>query len=210
MAGSHANSFEKRRGSSTGSPRPRLALASDSPRAAGAREAAAARSTAGVGSTSRHARARRWHPACHATPALPMSEQRSTALAEEPLAARASPRRSVGRCARCLVRLARRTGPRRSLWNGGAGQPDDPIRRSFHLTSDPVPRGRPLRLAPFGEALRIAGGTLGQLLHAAACAVSLHRRGDNFWCRDLPRPGWRRAGWMHRCMPTTPPIRCCR
>jgi len=34
--------------------------------------------------------------------------------------------------------------------------------------------------APFGEALRIAGGTLGQLLIPLACAVSLHRRDDNF------------------------------
>lgn len=34
--------------------------------------------------------------------------------------------------------------------------------------------------APFGEALRVAGGTLGQLLMPFICAVSLHRRGDNF------------------------------
>ncbi len=34
--------------------------------------------------------------------------------------------------------------------------------------------------APFGEALRVAGGTLGQLLVPLACAVALHRRGDNF------------------------------
>lgn len=34
--------------------------------------------------------------------------------------------------------------------------------------------------APFGEALRVAGGTLGQLLMPLICAVSLHRRGDNF------------------------------
>jgi hypothetical protein len=33
---------------------------------------------------------------------------------------------------------------------------------------------------PFGEALRVAGGTLGQLLIPLACAVALHRRGDNF------------------------------
>ena len=33
---------------------------------------------------------------------------------------------------------------------------------------------------PFGEALRIAGGTLGQLLMPVICAVALHRRGDNF------------------------------
>jgi hypothetical protein len=34
--------------------------------------------------------------------------------------------------------------------------------------------------APFGEALRVAGGTLGQLLVPLMCAVALHRRGDNF------------------------------
>lgn len=34
--------------------------------------------------------------------------------------------------------------------------------------------------APFGEVLRVAGGTLGQLLVPLACAVALHRRGDNF------------------------------
>lgn len=33
---------------------------------------------------------------------------------------------------------------------------------------------------PFGEALRVAGGTLGQLLIPLACAVALHRRDDNF------------------------------
>jgi hypothetical protein len=33
---------------------------------------------------------------------------------------------------------------------------------------------------PFGEALRVAGGTLGQLLMPLACAVALHRRDDNF------------------------------
>ncbi len=33
---------------------------------------------------------------------------------------------------------------------------------------------------PFGEALRVAGGTIGQLLMPLVCAVALHRRGDNF------------------------------
>jgi hypothetical protein len=33
---------------------------------------------------------------------------------------------------------------------------------------------------PFGEALRVAGGTLGQLLMPLVCAVALHRRDDNF------------------------------
>ena len=40
---------------------------------------------------------------------------------------------------------------------------------------------------PFGEALRVAGGTLGQLLIPLVCAVALQRRGDNFGARDLPR-----------------------
>jgi hypothetical protein len=34
--------------------------------------------------------------------------------------------------------------------------------------------------APFGEALRVAGGTLGQLLIPLVCALALQRRGDNF------------------------------
>ena len=34
--------------------------------------------------------------------------------------------------------------------------------------------------SPFGEALRIAGGTLGQFLMPLVCAVALHRQGDNF------------------------------
>jgi hypothetical protein len=33
---------------------------------------------------------------------------------------------------------------------------------------------------PFGETLRVAGGTLGQLLMPLICAVSLFRRADNF------------------------------
>src|SRR5881628_3108591 len=33
---------------------------------------------------------------------------------------------------------------------------------------------------PFGQALRVAGGTLGQLLMPLICAVVLHRRDDNF------------------------------
>jgi hypothetical protein len=33
---------------------------------------------------------------------------------------------------------------------------------------------------PFGEVVRVAGGTLGQLLMPVICAVALHRRGDNF------------------------------
>jgi len=33
---------------------------------------------------------------------------------------------------------------------------------------------------PFGAALGVAGGTLGQLLIPLVCAIALHRRGDNF------------------------------
>ena len=33
---------------------------------------------------------------------------------------------------------------------------------------------------PFGQALRVAGGTLGQLLMPLICATALHRRDDNF------------------------------
>ena len=39
---------------------------------------------------------------------------------------------------------------------------------------------------PFGDALRVAGGTLGQLLMPLICAVSLHRRGDNFGAAVCP------------------------
>ena len=34
--------------------------------------------------------------------------------------------------------------------------------------------------APFGEALRVAGGTLGQLAMPLICAIALFRRGDRF------------------------------
>ncbi len=34
--------------------------------------------------------------------------------------------------------------------------------------------------APFGETIRVAGGTIGQLLMPAICAVALFRRGDRF------------------------------
>ncbi len=34
--------------------------------------------------------------------------------------------------------------------------------------------------SPFGEALHVAGGTLGQVAMPFVCAVALHRRGDNF------------------------------
>jgi hypothetical protein len=50
----------------------------------------------------------------------------------------------------------------------------------LHLTVILFHEAGHVLFAPFGEALRIAGGTLGQLLMPLACAVSLHRRGDNF------------------------------
>jgi len=50
----------------------------------------------------------------------------------------------------------------------------------LHLTVILFHEAGHVLFAPFGEALRIAGGTLGQLLIPLACAVSLHRRGDNF------------------------------
>ena len=63
--------------------------------------------------------------------------------------------------------------------------------------------------APFGEALRIAGGTLGQLLVPLACAVSLQRRGDNFGAA-ICLAWMSMSGMDASVMPTTPPIRCCR
>jgi len=50
---------------------------------AGAREPAAARSTTGVTSAGRRARRRAMASCSHATPVLPMSEQRSASLTEE-------------------------------------------------------------------------------------------------------------------------------
>jgi hypothetical protein len=43
--------------------------------------------------------------------------------------------------------------------------------------------------SPFGQALGVVGGTLGQLLMPLICAVALHRRGDNFGAALC-------AGWM--------------
>jgi hypothetical protein len=50
----------------------------------------------------------------------------------------------------------------------------------LHLTVILFHEGGHVVFMPFGEALRVAGGTLGQLLIPFACAVSLQRRGDNF------------------------------
>jgi hypothetical protein len=50
----------------------------------------------------------------------------------------------------------------------------------LHLTVILFHEAGHLFFAPFGEALRVAGGTLGQLLVPLVCAIALHRRGDNF------------------------------
>jgi len=50
----------------------------------------------------------------------------------------------------------------------------------LHLTVILFHEAGHILFMPFGEALRIAGGTLGQLLMPIVCAVALHRRGDNF------------------------------
>jgi len=50
----------------------------------------------------------------------------------------------------------------------------------LHLTVILFHEAGHILFMPFGEALRIAGGTLGQLLMPIVCAVALRRRGDNF------------------------------
>jgi hypothetical protein len=50
----------------------------------------------------------------------------------------------------------------------------------LHLTVILFHEAGHIFFAPFGEVLRVAGGTLGQLLVPLACVVALHRRGDNF------------------------------
>jgi hypothetical protein len=50
----------------------------------------------------------------------------------------------------------------------------------LHLTVILFHEAGHLFFAPFGEALRVAGGTLGQLLIPLVCAVALQHRGDNF------------------------------
>jgi hypothetical protein len=52
--------------------------------------------------------------------------------------------------------------------------------RLLHLTVILFHEAGHVVFMPFGEALGVAGGTLGQLLIPLACAVALHRRGDNF------------------------------
>ena len=50
----------------------------------------------------------------------------------------------------------------------------------LHLTVILFHEAGHLIFSPFGEALAVAGGTLGQLLMPLVCAVAMHRRGDNF------------------------------
>ena len=112
---------------------------------------------------------------------LPVSEQRSASLAEEavPLRERlldvpwdVTPAAWYGRLA-ALALVA--------VWGTAtlfSRMTDPPL--LLHLGVILFHEAGHVLFAPFGEALRIAGGTLGQLLMPLACAISLHRRGDNF------------------------------
>ncbi len=68
-----------------------------------------------------------------------------------------------------------------ALWGTSVvfGRMTDPA-GVLHLTVILFHEAGHVVFAPFGETLRVAGGTLGQLLIPAACAIALHRRGDNF------------------------------
>ena len=50
----------------------------------------------------------------------------------------------------------------------------------LHLTVILFHEAGHLFFLPFGEAMRVAGGTFGQLLMPLICAIALHRRGDRF------------------------------
>jgi len=52
--------------------------------------------------------------------------------------------------------------------------------RLLHLTVILFHEAGHVIFMPLGETIRIAGGTLGQLLMPLVCAVALFRRGDNF------------------------------
>jgi len=68
-----------------------------------------------------------------------------------------------------------------AIWGTGvvlSRMTDTPV--LLHLTVILFHEAGHVIFSPFGEALRVAGGTLGQLLMPLACAVALHRRGDNF------------------------------
>jgi hypothetical protein len=68
-----------------------------------------------------------------------------------------------------------------AIWGGGVvlGRMTEPP-TVLHLTVILFHEAGHVFFGPFGEALRVAGGTLGQLLIPLVCAVALHRRGDNF------------------------------
>lgn len=70
-----------------------------------------------------------------------------------------------------------------SLWTASivASRLTDPP-TVLHLTVILFHEAGHVVFAPFGEALRVAGGTLGQLLMPLICAVALFRRGDRFGC----------------------------
>ena len=68
-----------------------------------------------------------------------------------------------------------------AVWGTGvvlSRMTDTPV--VLHLTVILFHEAGHVIFSPFGEALRVAGGTLGQLLMPLICAVALHRRGDNF------------------------------
>jgi len=68
-----------------------------------------------------------------------------------------------------------------AVWGTGvvlSRMTDTPV--LLHLTVILFHEAGHVIFSPFGEALRVAGGTLGQLLMPIVCAVALHRRGDNF------------------------------
>ena len=68
-----------------------------------------------------------------------------------------------------------------AIWGTGvvlSRMTDTPV--LLHLTVILFHEAGHVIFSPFGEALRVAGGTLGQLLMPLICAVALHRRGDNF------------------------------
>jgi hypothetical protein len=68
-----------------------------------------------------------------------------------------------------------------AAWGVGVwiGKMTDPP-QLLHLTVILFHEAGHVLFAPFGEVLRVAGGTLAQLMIPLACAAAMHRRGDNF------------------------------
>jgi hypothetical protein len=68
-----------------------------------------------------------------------------------------------------------------AAWGMGVwiGKMTDPP-QLLHLTVILFHEAGHVLFAPFGEVLRVAGGTLAQLMIPLACAAAMHRRGDNF------------------------------